>query len=136
VVLVLSCPSAGPGQGRASARELPWLTLNRRGVWHDQATRDHACACGPDHLIPSTRAVRGAKGVIARFVPAAARPPVIRHRPCVLDEQGAILPGAVLGVAECWCARTIEEALAREAHMLVTKPIRNREAPVTEPQLG
>jgi AraC-like DNA-binding protein len=27
------------------------------------------------------------------------------------------------------------EALARGAHMSVTKPIRNREAPVTEPQL-
>jgi hypothetical protein len=40
-----------------------------------------------------------------------------------------------LAVAECWCARTIEEALARGAHMSVTKPIRNREAPVTEPQL-
>jgi hypothetical protein len=27
-----------------------------------------------------------------------------------------------LAVAECWYARMIEEALAREAHMLVTKP--------------
>jgi hypothetical protein len=33
------------------------------------------------------------------------------------------------------CQRTIEQALALEAHMSVTKPIRNREAPVIEPQL-
>jgi len=42
-------------------------------------------------------AARAAEGVIARFVPAAARILVIRHRPCVLDEHGAILPGTALG---------------------------------------
>jgi len=34
VVLPLSWESAGPGQELASTRELPSLTLNRRGVWH------------------------------------------------------------------------------------------------------
>jgi hypothetical protein len=34
------------------------------------------------------------------------------------------------------CGTNCEEAVAREAHMLATKPVRNREAPVTEPQLG
>jgi len=42
-------------------------------------------------------AARAAEGVIARFVPAAARILGIRHRPCVLDEHGAILPGTALG---------------------------------------
>jgi len=45
-VLPLSCEGAGAGQGLASIRELPWLTLNRRGVlhgvWHSQATPGRA----------------------------------------------------------------------------------------------
>jgi len=55
-------------------------------------------------------AARAVDGLIARFVPAAARILVIRHRPCVLDEHGASSRALRLAVAECWCARTIEES--------------------------
>jgi hypothetical protein len=30
--------NARPGQGLATTRELPWLTLDRRGVWHGCGT--------------------------------------------------------------------------------------------------
>jgi hypothetical protein len=83
-------------------------------------------------------------------VPSGGRVPATREfgEALAVDARGVGLVGQhrvgarcdpsrpqCLAVAECWCARTIEEALARGAHMSVTKPIRNREAPVTEPQL-